>query len=54
MDLELVKTFQGASEHTKRKEQEIGGLTKMRFNQFKSPYFRYNNIYIADVFSGTV
>ncbi len=50
---EIVKTFQGSSVHTKRKEQEIGGLTKMRFNQFKSPYFKFNNIYVADVFSGT-
>lgn len=48
-----INTFQGASIHTARKEFEIGSLTSMRFNQFKCEYFKYKNIIVADIFSGT-
>lgn len=44
---------QGASAHTERKEFEIHGISTMRFNQFKNPYFKYRKIICADIFSGT-
>ena len=49
----MSKSFQGASKHTERKEFEIGSIANMRFLQFKSQYFQYKNIYVADVFCGT-
>ena len=45
--------IQGSSIHTERKEYEIEALAYMRFLQFKNKHFRFNNIYVADVFSGT-
>ena len=44
--------FQGASIHTPRKELEIGGITKMRLQQFKNIYAG-REIVCADVFCGT-
>jgi hypothetical protein len=49
----MVKTHQGKSQHTERKEMEIKGVTSMRFNQFKSQYFKYKEVLCADVFCGT-
>lgn len=48
-----IKTHQGASEHTARKEFEIEGLTCMRMNQFKCKYFNHQRVILADVFSGS-
>jgi len=48
-----VVTFQGASVYTERKEFEIEGVSNMRFNQFKSNYFKYPKVLCADVFCGT-
>lgn len=48
-----MEMFQGASNHTARKELEIEGVSCMRFNQFKSKYFKYPRILCADVFCGT-
>lgn len=48
-----IKTFQGNSNHTYRKEFEIQGVTTMRFHQYKSPYFKFRKIICADVFCGT-
>lgn len=49
----MPSMFQGSSQHTKRKEFEIGSIANMRFLQFKSRYFQYKNVYVADVFCGT-
>jgi len=51
----LLRTFQGTSRFTERKEFEIGGLVKMRLSQLKSPSvaWSYDQIIIADVFSGS-
>lgn len=48
-----VKTHQGASAHTKRKEFEIGGITTMRMKMFKTKFFKYRKILLADVFCGS-
>ena len=48
----IVKTHQGASTHTVKKELEIRGLTNMRANQFKNKFFRYRKVLFADVFCG--
>ncbi len=45
--------IQGNSVHTPRKELEIGGIAWMRLTQFKSEYFKYQEVVCADVFCGT-
>lgn len=44
---------QGNSTLTPRKELEIGGITWMRLKQFTSPYFKYREVVLADIFCGT-
>ena len=46
---------QGCGKLTARKEQELGGITYMRLNQFKNQYFErdFRRVIIADVFSGS-
>ena len=48
-----IKTHQGSSTHTVRKEFEIYGVTQMRFRQFKHFGFRFREVICADVFCGT-
>lgn len=53
--MKAVATFQGCSELTERKEFEIEGVSAMRTNMFKSPFFHntYKHVVFADVFCGT-
>ena len=44
--------FQGSSQNTVKKEFEIQGISRMRFTQFKNPYFNFSNVICADVFCG--
>lgn len=48
-----LKTHQGSSIYTERKEFEIYGVTAMRFNQFKNIHFKFREVICADVFCGT-
>ena len=48
-----MKTHQGSSKYTVRKEFEIEGLTTMRLNQFKNKYFHSKKIICADIFCGS-
>lgn len=47
-----MKTHQGKSNLTPRKEFEIEGVSHMRLTQFKNEYFNYDHIICADVFCG--
>ena len=48
-----VRTFQGVSKMTERKEQEIQGLSYMRFLQYKHITFSKMRMVCADVFCGS-
>jgi len=50
-----INTFQGQSKVTFKKEVGIGGISGMRFNQFKNDFFRqkYQKVIVADIFSGS-